>query len=83
MAAVTHPQGFLLQQCRLLLLLRLLLQLVVAHGHDGQDQIDQVEAAEEDDEKEEDDMPGSGSTQHSLQCSSARANKVITWYLST
>ena len=34
---LTYPQSFLLGQRRLFFLLRLLLQLVVAHGDDGQD----------------------------------------------
>ena len=36
----TDPDGFLLQEGRFLLFFRLLLQLVVRHGDDGQDEIE-------------------------------------------
>ena len=38
------------------LLLCLALELVVGHGHNGQDQVDEVEGAEENVEDEEDDV---------------------------
>ena len=56
---LTYPQSFLLGQRRLFFLLRLLLQLVVAHGDDGEDQVDQVERAQEDDQEKEDNVPRS------------------------
>ena len=56
----THPQRLLLEQRCLLLLLGLLLQLVVAHGHDGQDEVDEVEGAEENYKKKEDYVPRPG-----------------------
>ena len=62
----TYPQRFLFQQGSFLLLLRLLLELIVAHGHDGEDEVDEVEAAEEDDEEEEDDVPRARGPQHGL-----------------
>ena len=62
----TYPQRLLFQQGSFLLLLRLLLELIVAHGHDGEDEVDEVEAAEEDDQEEEDDVPRSRGTQHGL-----------------
>lgn len=43
------------------------LQLVVGHGHDGQDQVDQVEGAQEDVDHEEEDVIGSGRPQGDLQ----------------
>ena len=63
---VTYPERLLLQHGSLLLFLRLLLKLVVAHGHDGEDEVDQVEGAKEDYHKEEDDVPGPRRTQHHL-----------------
>ena len=62
----TYPERLLFEQGGLLLLLRLLLELIVAHGHDGEDEVDEVEAAEEDDEEEEDDVPRSRGPQHGL-----------------
>ena len=56
----THPERLLLEQSCLLLLLRLLLQLVVAHRHDGQDQVDEVEGAKENYKKKEDNVPRPG-----------------------
>ena len=57
----TYPERLLFEQGGLLLLLRLLLQLVVAHCHDGEDEVDEVEGAEENDKKKEDNMPRTGS----------------------
>ena len=66
LSMATYPQRLLFQQSSFLLLLRLLLELIVAHGHDGEDEVDEVEAAEEDDEEEEDDVPRSRGPQHGL-----------------
>ena len=41
-------------------LLCFLLQLIIAHGNDGEDQVDKVKRTKEDDEKKEDDVPGAG-----------------------
>ena len=41
-------------------LLCFLLQLVIAHGNDGEDQVDKVKGTKEDDEKKEDDVPRAG-----------------------
>ncbi len=62
----SYPESLLFRQHGLFLLLCLLLQLVVAHGHDGQDQIDKVEGAEKDDHQEEEDVPGPGGAQNAL-----------------
>ena len=70
-----HPQRLFLQQGSLLLLLRLLLQLVVAHGDDGEDQVDQVERAQEDDQEKEDNVPRS--------CRPERWKNVFYLFLST
>ena len=64
--ADAHPDGGLFGQRRLLLLLGLLLQLVVRHGDDGQDQVEQVERAQEDDDDEEEHVPRAGRSQHQL-----------------
>ena len=65
-AKPTHPQRLLLQQSCLLLLLSLLLELVVAHGHDSEDEVDQVERSEENDQEKENNMPRAGSPEDSL-----------------
>ena len=48
--------------------LRLLhaIELVVGHGHDGEDEVDEVEAAQEDVEDEEGDVEGAGGLQRDL-----------------
>ncbi len=61
-----YPEGLFLRQHGLFLLLSFLLQLVVAHCDDGQDQVDQVERAEEDDDEEEEYVPRPGGAQDAL-----------------
>ena len=46
--------------------LLVVVKLVVGHGHDGEDQVDQVEGAEENVEDEEGYVQGSGSLQRDL-----------------
>ena len=48
------------------LLLGLPLQLVVGHGDDGEDEVDEIEAAQEDVEDEEEHVVGAGSHQGDL-----------------
>ena len=52
--------GGLLRRRRFLLFFGLLLQFIVAHGYDGEDEIDEVEGAQEDDHHEEADVPRAG-----------------------
>ena len=44
----------------------LAVEIVVGHGHDGEDQVDQVEGAEENVEDEEGNVQGSGGLQRDL-----------------
>jgi hypothetical protein len=55
-----RPESLLLCQSCFFFLFSFLLEFVVAHGHDGQDQVDQVERPQEDDHHEEDDVPRTG-----------------------
>ena len=51
-------------RCQLCLLHAI--ELVVGHGHDGEDEVDEVEAAQEDVEDEEGDVEGAGGLQRDL-----------------
>ena len=62
----TYPDGFFLDQSRLLVLLGLLLEVVVGHGDDGQNQVEEVEGSQEDGEDEKEHVPRSGRAQHQL-----------------
>ena len=63
---MTDPDGFLFDEGRFLVLFGLLLQVVVGHGDDSQDQIEEVERSQEDGEDEEEHVPRSGRAQHQL-----------------
>ena len=54
----SHPHGLFLSRLRQVLLGRSLLQFVVAHRDDRQNQIHQIIRSEEDDEDEEQHVPG-------------------------
>ena len=43
------------------------LQFIIGHGHDGQDQVDEVEGTQEDVQHEEDDVIGTSGSQSNLQ----------------
>ena len=42
------------------------IELVIGHGHDGEDEVDEVEGAQEDIEDEEGDVEGAGGLQRDL-----------------
>lgn len=58
-----YPHGFLLGG---LFLLGFLLQFVVRHRDNGEDQVHEIEGPEEDDHDEEEHVPRSGRSQHQL-----------------
>lgn len=61
-----YPDGFLFEESGLFLLFRLLLELVVRHGDDSEDEVEQIEGAQEDDDDEEEHVPRTGRPQDEL-----------------